>query len=420
VPDTVEQLRRSGVNIYGAGKVAERLIAAFRFYDIAIKQLWDIQATVIGNLSDIHVSPPPGPDTAHHTDATTFVSLLSPVAAKDVTENLSMLGFRTICSSRRLINDILARHCLDLDRQRAFTFHLPTCMLCPLQNDPDQNCSLFDRHITVPSSAVSATSMTHPFIIPRVGLLVTSKCNLTCVGCNHLRDHYVEADNVDAAADMVLSDLALFLDGIDFLKTLVLVGGEAFSHRKIEHIISGILGHEKIGVLQIISNGTVLPTDSVIRRLANTRTFVEVSGYGGKVGEHLVRQRQRFFEKMDAFGVSYRYAETYKWTDFGGFERRGYSENELSEVYKLCCFVSNDILNGELHKCSRSAYGKTIGKIPDYPEDYVTLRGPAPETLRERLKMFFADEKPRVCDHCNGTGPAMIEAGVQKHVPDGA
>jgi hypothetical protein len=71
------------------------------------------------------------------------------------------------------------------------------------------------------------------------------------------------------------------------------------------------------------------------------------------------------------------------------------------------------MFNGRLFKCSRSAYGTHIAKIPDYPTDYVNIRDGSRETLRQNLFHFFADEKPRACNHCNGAVAPTMDAGVQ-------
>ena len=407
----IERLRDTGVNIYGAGKIGERLIEAFRHHGIEIKQLWDAKAEEIGSLAGIKVSPPPTAENAEHLEAATFVSIFAPLIAEEMHGKLAGFGFTTVYTDRRLINDIMAEHCLDLDRHGAFEFDFNKCILCPLQKDDYQTCSLYDRHIIGHEIEVQDAAS---LVVRSIGLLITSKCNLTCIGCNHLRDHYEKQHNVELDSDVVLSDLSRFLEAVDYLKTLVLVGGESFSHRHVEKIIAGILSEPKIGMLQIITNGTVVPKAATLELLADERVFIEVSGYGSNVGAHLAKKREVFFDKMAEYGINYRYAEFYKWTDFGGFEQRGYSEEEIRDTYLKCCFVSNDIFNGELHKCSRSAYGKFIGNIPNYPEDYVNLRGGSKADLRDRLRHYFADEKPRVCNHCNGTNTATIEAGVQK------
>ena len=237
---------------------------------------------------------------------------------------------------------------------------------------------------------------------------------MTCVGCNHLRDHYHKSDNVDLEARSVLSDLTRVTEAADFIKTVVLVGGEALLHPNADQVIEGILSMPRIGVLLIITNGTVIPrSERVFSLMQNPRAIVEISGYGDNVPKHLRVKRGAFLEKLTTLGINHRYVETLKWTDFGGFEARGYGEEQIREIYKSCCFVSNDMFNGRLFKCSRSAYGTHIAKIPDYPTDYVNVRDGSRETLRQNLARFLADEKPRACNHCNGAVAPTMDAGVQ-------
>ena len=170
----------------------------------------------------------------------------------------------------------------------------------------------------------------------------------------------------------------------------------------------------RIGVLLIITNGTVVPrSERVFALMQNPRVIVEISGYGDNVPKHLRLKRNAFLEKLISLGINHRYVETLMWTDFGGFEARGYEEEQIRKIYKSCCFVSNDMFNGRLFKCSRSAYGTHIAKIPDYPTDYVNIRDGSRDALRQNLFHFFADEKPRACNHCNGAVAPSMDAGVQ-------
>jgi len=413
VNEAIAELKKTGISIYGAGKIGERLIAAFNYFEIPIVHVWDNRFESISELLGHKVAPSPEEEGNYDLDTPVFISIFAPLVAEEVKNNLTQVGFNNIQIDRSFINNLLGQHCLDMDNAGKFNFDLNECMLCPLQKDEYQTCSLFDKNI-INSKGGNSRQPEDFFVVRSVGLLITSKCNLTCIGCNHLRDHYSKENNVEINADLIISDLHKFLSGVDFLKTLVLVGGEAFLHKSIEKIILEILKYPNIGMLHIISNGTVVPKDDVIALLDNPRVFVEISGYGSNVGNHLIEKRNIFFKKMNEHNVNHRYAEYFKWTDFGDFEERSYNEDQIRETYLNCCFVSNDIFNGEIHKCSRSAYGKFIGVIPDYKEDYVNIRECPDGELRERLKHFFADERPRVCNHCNGTNNATIDAGVQK------
>jgi hypothetical protein len=283
-----------------------------------------------------------------------------------------------------------------------------------VQKDEASGCSIFDRHISGGQLPVRNSVTVSPLVIRSMGVLISNQCNLTCVGCNHLRDHYHKSDNVDLEIRSVLSDLTRVVEAADFIKTVVLVGGEALLHPNVDQVIEGILSMPRIGVLLIITNGTVIPrSERVFDLMQNPRVIVEISGYGDNVPKHLRLKRGGFLKKLTSLGINHRYVETLMWTDFGGFEARGYGEEEIRRIYKSCCFVSNDMFNGRLFKCSRSAYGTHIAKIPDYPTDYVDIRDGARETLRQNLFRFFADEKPRACNHCNGAVAPAMAAGVQ-------
>ena len=132
-----------------------------------------------------------------------------------------------------------------------------------------------------------------------MGVLITSKCNLTCVGCNHLRDHYIKSDNIDFNTDLIIQDLKKISQVVSFIKTLVLVGGEAFLHPNVDKMITEILKIKNIGVLQIITNGTVNKNlNKILPILKNERVMVEISGYGDSISKHLQIKRSQFIEKL--------------------------------------------------------------------------------------------------------------------------
>jgi hypothetical protein len=415
ITDDIAQLRKTGVLVYGAGKIGSRLIQACRYFDIPVHVLWDQRADDLGVIEGIPVSRPVEsfiPD--HLRNIPTLMTVFQPVRAAALKSCLEKQGLEKVITDRMFFNALSYHECRTQQSKDEFVFDLNKCIKCPLQKDNTTSCNIFDAQLMQASSQISQKNETQPLIVRNIGLLITSKCNLTCIGCNHLRDLYEKKHNIVLHEQDVLNDLDRLLESIDFLKTLTLVGGEAFVHQHVDEIIQAILEKPKIGMLHVITNGTVVPKPKVIEILRDPRVFVEVSGYGDSIGQHLISKRDTFLRIMDEKGINYKYGEFYEWTDFGDFEDRGYSEDKIKEVYHNCCFVSNDIFNGELHKCSRSAYGKFIGKIPDFPLDYVNLRAyDDPIQRRKRLLEFFADERPRVCNRCNGTSELTIEAGVQ-------
>jgi hypothetical protein len=409
-------LRERGVIVYGAGKIGRHVLAACRMFDIPVVDVWDIHAELIGTVHDYPVHKPRFDHHDQHVRDTVvvIVTIFSENGADERRSVISKNGYRNVCVDRSTINNLCFQYCSTEISRGEFNFNLKTCHTCPVQKDEALGCAIFDRHISNGRLPVRNSHTGLPLVIRSMGILISNQCNMTCVGCNHLRDHYRKADNVDLEIGSVLSDLTRVAEAADFIKTVVLVGGEALLHPNVEQIIEGILAMPRIGVLLIITNGTVIPrSERVFTLMQNPRVMVEVSGYGDNVPKHLRLKRGTFLEKLTSLGINHRYVETLMWTDFGGFEARGYEEEEIRKIYKSCCFVSNDMFNGRLFKCSRSAYGTHIAKIPDYPTDYVNIRDGSREALRQSLFHFFADEKPRACNHCNGAVAPSMDAGVQ-------
>ena len=410
-------LRERPVILYGAGKIAERVHAVLSRHGVQTERVWDLNASALQDrIEGVPIEPPnvEGIPVEDRRRYVVIVTIFAHLVNERVRSDLRAAGFANTFGDRSFLNALLHGDCQSARLAGSFDFNLKQCHLCPVQRDEANPCRIFEEEVTKRYVKGRPTQHRNAFIIRSMGVLISNKCNLTCVGCNHLRDHYKPSDNIDLEAAQVLRDLERITDAVDMIKTLVLVGGEAFLHRQVGPIIRRLLELPRVGILHIITNGTVLPkSDDVYELLRDPRIFVEISGYGPRISQHLQIKRSQFIEQLATNDISYRYVEQLQWTDFGGFENRGYTEREIEAVYSSCCFVSNDLFDGKLHKCSRSAYGNLIGKIPDYPSDYVDVRAGRTEALRERLIGFFADRRPRVCLHCNGTSAKTIEAGRQ-------
>ena len=138
-----------------------------------------------------------------------------------------------------------------------------------------------------------------------------------------------------------------------------------------------------------------------------------ISGYEAFLPASLQANVRQFISILEQHGIQHKHVETLEWQNFGGFEHRAYTRQQHLRVYRTCCFVSNDLFDGKLFKCSRSVFATRLGRIPDYPQDYVDVRSTPPGLLRQALIEFFQNQYPEVCQHCDGTSTNRIAAGVQ-------
>ncbi len=404
--------------LYGAGKIGQRIAAALAWFGHPVSLFWDRHADLLGPMRDgIAVVKPDvcGLSRQDRANVLIIVTIFSEKVAERLRDELMQAGYANVVSDRGVITALLKAECESRVQEGRFDFDLMRCHLCPAVSDVRSRCDIFDRELRERFVRGIDVLPRLDLVLPSVGVLISNRCTMTCEGCNHLRDQYGPDDHRDLSADQVLDDVKKLLSAVDLVNKLVLVGGEALLHPQAEEIVDRLLGLPKVGMLQLITNGTVVPKGRhLFELLANRRVIVEVSDYGEHVPKPLRSNIERFTERLDAHKVQYRQTKTLQWFDFGSFDDRDYSEDEVRDVYRTCCFVSHDLFDGRLYKCSRSAYGTVIGKLPEYPDDYVDVRRLDQLSLRARLVEFLSVEYVQACRHCNGASAACtIEAGKQ-------
>lgn len=394
--------------IYGAGKIGSTLARALKSQGIQILEYWDNKATLGAGPENIPIKRPP--DNLSKLEYNVIVTIFAPSIRWNIANDLRYQGLRHVMASLEPLELLFKNICEYEELQGKYHFDLLRCHQCPASKNTGARCALYEKHTT----QALVAGLENPLVIPSMGLLVHNKCNLTCVGCNHLRDLYKPSDNIGITASTLISDMDTILDAVDAIERVVVVGGEALLHKELPSILGYILAQPRIGSIQLITNGTVPVPDDLIAMLNHPKIVVEVSGYGSRIALPLQKNLNRFLDKLSSYNVCFQHVQSLQWFDFGDFRHRQLEPHKLEEIYRKCCFVSNDLFDGKLHKCSRSVFAQRLGHIPNYPQDYVDIRHTPSHLLRDRIREFLLLDKPEVCQHCNGTSELVIPAGIQK------
>lgn len=414
----LDSMRHRTVVIYGAGKIGLLLHKALRNLRVRVDSFWDMNASQLEAVPDTAVVEPQTHRIAwgERKNYVIFVAIFSESVTESLRSQLAEAGYEDVIVDRALINDILFMDCKNRSASAAESLDINDCVFCPRITTRNSSCSIFFQRLTN-SMGIPPCETASVNAIPSMGILTTTRCTLTCSGCNHLRDHFRPEHNFDIPFSDIAGDLDTILRCVDVINKLVVVGGEAFLHPELDRILQHLLTLKQVGIVHIITNGTILPKDErMYDLLSNNRIIVEISGYGDRLPSAMQKNVDRFLDAMTRRGINHRHTRTMQWFDFGGFDKRNYTAQQWDQVYASCCFISNDLFNGRLYSCSRSALGTFLGKLPDYPHDYVEIRGAEPESLREKLNSFFDKKHADACQHCNGTTSATIVPGCQASV----
>ena len=229
-------------------------------------------------------------------------------------------------------------------------------------------------------------------VIPRAVLQLTQKCSLRCSGCNNLMPLFQHPDNYDY--EDIIGELDDFRKKVDRILILELIGGEPLLYPDIASVIKYISKIKEIDILEITTNGTLVPTDETMKALGLINSCIRISKYkkSNRINE--------IIEKCREYGVVYKVLDNLEWFDSGAIEKRFLTDAELRGVYGRCpsSRLCKTISNGKLFCCSRAASLYDLG-ICKEDDNYIELS----TCKREDIINFYAHCKASACDYCTCT-----------------
>lgn len=238
------------------------------------------------------------------------------------------------------------------------------------------------------------------FEIPYVEMFITTKCNLRCKDCSNLIPKISDQHNF--SYEEIINSLRKLLDKINGLYRLKLHGGEVFLHPDLPDIIRFCDAEHKIKSIRLATNGTIIPSTSVIDALKNSKVVVQISDY------HLPQCRiSDLISLLELNGIKYAYLKDQVWRDMGDFAKRA------SNRYEECSITRcTSLYNGRLFVCSRAAIAnhlKLINNIESIPLDSDT------SDFKKHMHSFYNNSKT-ACNYCDGDTKYAntVASGVQE------
>ena len=248
-------------------------------------------------------------------------------------------------------------------------------------------------------------------VMTHLELVLTERCTLRCKDCANLIQYYKSPEKLNT--DVIIKEFNRFINSIDILLELRLLGGEPFLCENIDKIIDEFSGNEKIKRITIYTNSTIIPSDKVLECLKKNKVSVHMSNYG-KVSYKLIELEN----VLSTYGISHYVHDYEKWYDLGGIEKRNHSKYQLEMMYKTClmskCYT---FYRGKFYLCPRAAHGETLGIYKNPEAEFVDFTKDVDiEVAKERIKELINDTEYIIaCDYCNGSSSRskVVDAGIQ-------
>ena len=256
--------------------------------------------------------------------------------------------------------------------------------------------------------------------LPSVSFLPTTVCTLKCKHClnftPHIKKHEVRP------LEALKADLHLLFSKLDSLLLLHISGGEPFTYPELDELllfIDSSFGN-KLGRLEMTTNGTIIPTDSVFSALKEANVFLTVDDYRGAIPQNMDNHRE-LLTKLDDYKVNYQVLKADYWIDLAPFETdfSQYSEKQLISHFIQCAVPWQEYRDGKLYLCNYAAYAEIAGivdKLPDH--DFFDFNNVTRENRIELLefRLGYSDKGyTEFCKGCAGYGnnPHTVIAAEQ-------
>jgi hypothetical protein len=244
-----------------------------------------------------------------------------------------------------------------------------------------------------------------PLRLPRIAVVITTRCTLRCIHCAHLNSMYGDDARRDESAADVTDSVRRVLSVCD-VDFIALLGGEPMLHPRLPEIIRALRDEPRVGKVSITTNGTLAAPEPLLQALAHPKTQVSISNYG----QRRAPETQALADTLTKRGIRVHLADgTRPWADAGGVIPRGRAADDLREMYARCIFAAcPTILNGKMYVCPRHANAVNLGLIPADEAGGVdlSLSGSGPEALRESvIDEIYAREFVPACDLCDFVTP---------------
>lgn len=213
------------------------------------------------------------------------------------------------------------------------------------------------------------------------------------------------------------ADVDLFFSYVDFIMQFHVSGGEPLLYQYTVDLIQYIdeKYRDRIGTLRMATNGTIVPSDSLLEKLGRCRIEVVVDDYR----EAVPKYREQFAEliqKLEQYQVRYYINKVESWVDLAP-EKTDYSaftEEEMIKHRSECGQTWQELRDGKLYSCNYAAYATVAGIAGEQDlEEIYDLRAHTAEKKKELIEFRLGyTEKgyTNFCRTCRGFTTQNMEA----------
>jgi len=248
-----------------------------------------------------------------------------------------------------------------------------------------------------------------------ISFLPSTICNLKCKHCLNFNP-FAEKFYV-REWEALVKDVDLFFACVDHVMLFHISGGEPMLYKHTADLIEYIDKNygDRIDTLRTVTNGTIIPADEVLEKIARCNVEIVVDDYREAVPCH----KNNFDElivKLEKYHIKYYVNKVDNWIDLAP-ERTDYSQmtEAQMEAHRSSCNQSwQELRDGKLYSCNYAAYATVAGIAGEQDlEEVYDLMQFTPDKKKELVEFrlgYTTKGYTNFCRKCRGFTPENSEA----------
>jgi organic radical activating enzyme len=245
-------------------------------------------------------------------------------------------------------------------------------------------------------------------------IAITEFCTLKCKYCGEFTPYFNNPKHYDI--DLCIKSIRNLLKGVKYVHHISIIGGEPLLHPHLQTMLENVVKCENIGYFEVISNGTIVPSESLCAFIGkhNPKVQLAITSYGS-----LNKKIDEIKSICEKFNIKYRmHFEEVQWDKGYVPTAHNRTVKQNRDIYATC--INPDfcplIMNGNLYKCMTAAVGIRLGRAPFIESDCVNLvnENDSAEQIRNKLYQFILKtDAITACDYCYQGELEKIPRGEQ-------
>ncbi len=251
--------------------------------------------------------------------------------------------------------------------------------------------------------------------------ILNSLCNLNCTHCVQFINNYPSKARVNISTEAICRDIDLWLEMIDSVGTISVMGGETFMHPDISRIVNKFAEHENFGFISFPTNGLYPIKPQQLEGIEDKRVIIAFGAYQHVASQQQLEIYEKNIELVKSYGIAYtesRHLPT--WIIPSGLYKVSDDIEYMTKRKQGCSMPPRNlqVRDGKVHVCDKGVALYATG-VADFREDYFDLtQNINLEEKRQRFREFVDKPFYYTCGYCEGVpgnAPSALQGKIDAY-----